>query len=150
MVNKPKAIGTAAETAVRKYLLTRGFSEHQAHRNVLAGAADEGDVWLRHPRHGLIVFEVKGGNAAKTASHNQVRAWHEEAQNESDNAGGNFSVLVTQRAGFGAPRAGEWWAYVDDFEFSGLTGGHLDRNILLRMTLSEYMDVLDAAQSPRV
>ena len=48
-MSKAKAIGTRAETAVRNYLLSVGYSELEAHRNVLKGSDDEGDVWLREP-----------------------------------------------------------------------------------------------------
>lgn len=132
MVNKPKAIGTAGESAVRNYLLSLGFSELEAHRNVLKGSADEGDVWLRHPELGLIVFEVKAGKTAQTASHNQIKAWFEEALTEKTNAKGTYAVLVTKRAGVGAPRAGEWWAY---FEVHGAYGP-----LMVRSTLVEYME----------
>lgn len=110
-MSKAKQIGTAAETAVRKYLLSAGYSELEAHRNVLKGTNDEGDVWLREPLRGLIVFEVKGGKAAKEASYGQIEKWFQEAELEKTNAKGRFGFLVTQRAGVGAPRAGEWWAY---------------------------------------
>lgn len=147
MVNKPKAIGTAAETAVRKYLLTRGFSEHQAHRNVLAGTQDQGDVWLRHPRFGLIVFEVKAGKAAKTASHQQCSHWLEDAEREARNAKGYMGVLVTQRAGVGAPRAGQWWLYTTFRELIALHSDDcvIDVDAVVRITLDEFMDLLDAA-----
>lgn len=110
-MSKAKQIGTAAETAVRKYLLSAGYSELEAHRNVLKGTNDEGDVWLREPLRGLIVFEIKGGKAAKEASYGQIEKWFQEAELEKTNAKGRFGFLVTQRAGVGAPRAGEWWAY---------------------------------------
>jgi hypothetical protein len=110
-MSKAKQIGTAAETAVRKHLLSAGYSELEAHRNVLKGTNDEGDVWLREPLRGLIVFEVKGGKAAKEASYGQIEKWFQETELEKHNAKAKFGFLVTQRAGVGAPRAGEWWAY---------------------------------------
>lgn len=110
-MSKAKQIGTAAETAVRKFLLSQDYTELEAHRNVLKGTNDEGDVWLREPRRGLCVFEVKGGKAAKEASYGQIEKWYQEAELEKKNASGRFGFLVTQRAGVGAPRAGEWWAY---------------------------------------
>jgi hypothetical protein len=109
-MSKAKQIGTRAETATRNYLLSAGYSPLDAHRNVLKGQDDEGDVWLREER-GLIVFEVKGGKSAKEASLGQIEKWFEEAQKEKANANGRFGFLVTQRAGVGYPRAGEWWAY---------------------------------------
>ena len=72
-MSKAKNIGTRAETAVRNYLLSAGYGELEAHRNVLTGSDDQGDVWLREPDHGLIVFELKGGNMAKSASFEQVK-----------------------------------------------------------------------------
>lgn len=110
-MSKAKAIGTRAETAVRNYLLSVGYSELEAHRNVLTGSDDQGDVWLRDENHGLIVFELKGGDMAKKASHEQCLKWLGEAEREKNNAGANFGFLVTQRAGVGYPRAGDWWAY---------------------------------------
>lgn len=109
-MSKAKDIGTRAETAVRNYLLSAGYDPMAAHRNVLKGSDDEGDVWLRD-QHGLIVFEVKGGKMAKEASHGQVEKWFQEAQRERENASARLGFLVTQRAGVGYPRAGEWWAY---------------------------------------
>lgn len=110
-MSKAKAIGTRAETAVRNYLVSTGYTQLEAHRNVLAGSQDQGDVWLRDENHGLIVFELKGGDMAKKASHEQCIKWYAEAEREKQHAGANFGFLVTQRAGVGYPRAGEWWAY---------------------------------------
>ena len=109
-MSKAKSIGTRAETAVRNYLLSVGYSPLDAHRNVLKGSDDEGDVWLRE-QQGLFVFEVKGGKTAKEASYEQCKKWLDEAELECKNANGLMGFLVTQRAGVGYPRAGEWWAY---------------------------------------
>lgn len=139
-MSKAKSIGTRAETAVRNYLLSVGYSELDAHRNVLKGKDDEGDVWLRHPR-GLVVFEVKGGQMAKSASHQQCLNWLAEAELERKNANGKFGFLVTQRAGVGYPRAGEWWAYtrvntlveLETYSDSSENGG------VVRLTLQELV-----------
>lgn len=109
-MSKAKNIGTRAETAVRNYLLSAGYDPLQAHRNVLKGTNDEGDVWLREVA-GLIVFEIKGGKMAKEASYGQIQKWLEETETERKNANARLGFLVTQRAGVGYPRAGEWWAY---------------------------------------
>ena len=45
-MSKAKAIGTRAETAVRNFLLSVGYSELEAHRNVLTGSDDQGDAGL--------------------------------------------------------------------------------------------------------
>jgi len=119
-MSKAKAIGTRAETAVRNYLLSVGYDELEAHRNVLSGSEDQGDVWLREPERGLIVFELKGGNMAKNASYEQCLKWFKETEKEKKHANANYGFLVTQRAGVGYPRAGEWWAYATLGDLSNL------------------------------
>lgn len=142
-MSKAKAIGTRAETALRNYLLSAGYSELEAHRNVLAGKDDEGDVWLRDKDRGLIVFEVKGGKAAKEASHEQMKKWYDEAERERDNAGAAFGFLVTQRAGVGYPRAGEWWAYGTLGDVAYLAGaGELDGDAFIRLTVTELVKLI--------
>lgn len=142
-MSKSKNIGTRAETAVRNYLLSVGYSELAAHRNVLKGSDDEGDVWLREDTRGLIVFEVKGGKAAKEASHGQIQKWFAEAETERDNAHANFGFLVTQRAGVGYPRAGEWWAYANLTDLIALrTGLRPTDSTLVRITLAELVRLI--------
>lgn len=142
-MSKSKSIGTRAETAVRNYLLTVGYSELAAHRNVLKGSDDEGDVWLREENRGLIVFEVKGGKAAKEASYGQIQKWFDEATLERDNAKGTFGFLVTQRAGVGYPRAGEWWAYVSLADIIFLrTNIRVNDFALVRITLAELVKLI--------
>lgn len=134
-MSKSKEIGTWTETAVRKWLVSLGFSELEAHRNVLSGSLDRGDVWLRLPI-GLVVFEVKGGHAAENASINQAFAWMGEAERECHNAGGIRSILVTKRKAVGEKRAGEWWAYV-------LIQNQLtDDETMFRATLAEVISYL--------
>ncbi len=141
-MSKAKQIGTRAETAVRNYLLSVGYSPLDAHRNVLKGQDDEGDVWLRDDR-GLIVFEVKGGKSAKDASHGQIAKWYEEAETEKTNANARFGFLVTQRAGVGYPRAGEWWAYATLGDLICLrTNLQLTDGTLVRITLAELVRLI--------
>ena len=141
-MSKSKDIGTRAETAVRNYLLSVGYDPMTAHRNVLKGSADEGDVWLRES-YGLIVFEIKGGKSAKDASYEQIRKWYEEAEIEKANANGKFGFLVTQRAGVGYPRAGEWWAYAKLSDLIYLRT-YMDTNsgTLVRLTLKELVSLI--------
>lgn len=141
-MSKSKDIGTRAETAVRNYLLSVGYDPMTAHRNVLKGSADEGDVWLRES-YGLIVFEIKGGKSAKDASYEQVRKWYEEAEVEKANADGKFGFLVTQRAGVGYPRAGEWWAYAKLSDLIQLrTNIDTNSDTLVRLTLKELVSLI--------
>ena len=141
-MSKSKDIGTRAETAVRNYLLSVGYNPLDAHRNVLKGTADEGDVWLRES-YGLIVFEVKGGKAAKEASYGQVEKWMQEAETERANANAKFGFLVTQRAGVGYPRAGEWWAYakVQDIIYLRTHLDIIDESIV-RVRLSDLVKLI--------
>ncbi len=141
-MSKSKSIGTRAETAVRNYLLSVGYSPLDAHRNVLKGSDDEGDVWLRES-YGLIVFEIKGGKSAKDASFEQVKKWYAEAEKERDNAGGKFGFLVTQRAGVGYPRAGDWWAYANLSDLIVLrTNLDVTDGTLVRLTLAELVKLI--------
>lgn len=141
-MSKAKSIGTKAETAVRNYLLSVGYSPLDAHRNVLKGSDDEGDVWLRES-FGLVVFEVKGGKMAKEASYEQCKKWLAEAELERDNAGGKFGFLVTQRPGVGYPRAGQWWVYAKLGDVFYLRT-HLDSidQTVVRMTLEDLVKLI--------
>lgn len=103
-MNKPKAIGTAAETAVARYLQAHGFPS--AERRALRGIADAGDI-TGCPG---ICVEVKGGEAAKNASDLLVADWLEETEKERLNARADIGVLVLQRRGVGPANAGRWWA----------------------------------------
>lgn len=142
-MSKAKAIGTRAETAVRNYLLSQGFTELQARRNVLSGSDDQGDVWLES-KHGLIVFEVKGGNMAKNASYEQCLKWMQEAERERSNARASFGFLVTQRAGVGYPRAGQWWAYVNVGDLARLShsAGNFG-DIVARITFADLVGLIN-------
>lgn len=101
---KPRQIGTAAETAVVRYLRGHGFPH--AERRSLKGALDQGDVT---GTPGLC-WEIKGGAAAKNASDGQVTAWLEETEAERRNANAQLGILVLQRPGIGPDNAGRWWA----------------------------------------
>lgn len=119
MVNKPKAIGTRAETAVVRVLRTGGWPH--AERRALTGAQDQGDI-TGTPG---ICWEVKGGDAARKASDGQIIAWMAETAIERITTGTEVGVLVVQRAGYGEARADRWWAIVPLFEFAVLCGGAL-------------------------
>ena len=142
-MSKAKAIGTRAETAVRNYLLSVGYNPLEAHRNVLTGSLDQGDVWLRDENHGLVVFELKGGDMAKKASYEQCQTWFKEAQREKENADASFGFLVTQRAGVGYPRAGQWWAYATVGDLAKLRYGiGLPEDTLVRVTLADLVRLI--------
>ena len=105
MVNRPKAIGTAAETALVRWLRVNGWPH--AERRALTGSHDQGDV-TGCPG---LVWEAKAGDAADRASDAQVRAWLTETETERVNARADIGILVLRRRGKASP--GDWWAVVD-------------------------------------
>ena len=104
-MNRPKAIGTKAETAVTRAAQSRGFPH--AERRALRGRHDVGDVLLCPG----VVVEVKGGDMARNASDALVGKWLVETERERVNAGAEHAFLVVQRAGVGAKNAHRWHAY---------------------------------------
>lgn len=107
-MNKPKAIGTAAETAVVRWLKTSGFPG--ADRRTLQGSNDRGDI-LVCP--GFII-EVKVRGRASSAALGQpgpaqLEGWMAELETEMSNAQAKHGFLIVKRKGTTDP--GQWWAY---------------------------------------
>ena len=120
---RPKDIGTAAESAVVKYLRENGFGN--AERRALHGSTDLGDIT------GIpgVVIEVKGGKMAEGASDGLVQAWLAETDAERRNAKADVGILVLKRKGQAV--AGSWWC--------------IYRNIQgypIRMLLKDYVNLL--------
>lgn len=139
---RPRDIGTVAETAVVRVLRDNGFPH--AERRALHGALDLGDI-TGTPG---IVWEVKGGDAAKTASDGQVERWREETDREAQNAGAPLGILVLQRKGIGTANASRWWAILDASTLTDLVGGkHEPRasDIVVRLHLLDLLLLLRAA-----
>ncbi len=145
MVNKPKQIGTRAETAVARYLAANGFPH--AERRTLRGREDAGDI-TGTPG---VCWEVKGGEAAKSASDFDVDRWLLELENEIGHAGADVGVLVLQRRGIGPQRAGLWTAammlgdlgraaWVD-----GIPRHTLAYDVPVRLALAHAVTILRAA-----
>jgi hypothetical protein len=111
---RPKDIGTAAETAVVRYLRTAGFPH--AERRSLRGTKDAGDI-TGTPG---ICWEVKGGAAARLASDGQVSDWLNDTDTERVHARAEVGVLVLQRKGIGAANAGRWWAIMPGWQYEAL------------------------------
>jgi len=95
-LSKSKQKGTAAESAVVKYLRENGFT--QVERRALQGSQDKGDV------SGIIglVIEVKDH---KTMTLGQ---WMEELKTEIENDNAETGVVIHKRRGKGD--VGEWYA----------------------------------------
>jgi hypothetical protein len=111
-VSAARAKGTAAETAVVRFLQANGYPH--AERRALAGSQDRGDI-AGIP--GLVV-EVK--NAART----ELAAWVDEAIDESlvghngmDASGRvtDIGVVWHKRRGKGHP--GDWYVTMDGWNF---------------------------------
>lgn len=95
-MSKAKSKGTAAETAVVRYLREHGFP--YAERRALHGTVDKGDITGCGP----IVFEIK--NHAKM----DLAGWVKELEVEMDNAtAATGSVIAKKR---GTTDVGDWYA----------------------------------------
>jgi hypothetical protein len=147
VTNRPKNIGTAAETAVVRAARTAGFPH--AERVVLHGSLDQGDIRLTPGLTAGIIVEVKGGEAARRASDAQIAAWLDETETERTNSHADIAFLVTQRAGIGAPNAHRWWAHLRVGHLAHLRGYPADLNLAdeapVRMTLASALAQLRAA-----
>jgi len=106
-----RAIGTPVETAVVNVLRASGWPH--AERRALHGSKDLGDVT---GTPGLC-WEVKGGNAAQTASDGLIDDWLVETEEERKNAKADYGILVLKRKGVGLTNAGNFWAimWLGDF-----------------------------------
>lgn len=104
MTNRPRNIGTSAETAVVRTLRANGFPG--ADRSPLRGNHDQGDI-TGCPG---IAWEVKGGEKARQAEAANVTLWLKQAEIERGHARADLGILVIARRGYGAPRADRWWA----------------------------------------
>lgn len=130
MTNRPKAIGTAAETAVVAFLQSAGATSVE--RIALSGVLDRGDVHYRSARGRLTVVSVKGGKMAETASPELIRKWLHELDGQADRVDPSAPrFLVTKRAGVGAKRAELWRAHALNTPASGVWSADLDDMVAL-------------------
>jgi hypothetical protein len=118
MVNKPRQIGTFAETGTLKAILPYFPA---AKRITQHGSDDQGDI--DSGDHADFVFEVKGGKQCRQVGDAKLQGWMDETDRERDELGKKWGVLVVQRAGFGQPRAARWWAYVHLGDLAWWSGG---------------------------
>lgn len=98
MTNRPKATGTAAETAFVGLL--RDTFWPYAERRALNGGKDLGDT-TGHPG---LVFEMKAGKRLC------VPQWLRETECERVNAKADHGILIVKPQGVGGKRVGLWWA----------------------------------------
>lgn len=114
-MNRPKAIGTAAESATVRYLQANGFDN--AERRALRGTADAGDIT---GTPGLC-WSVKGGKAAENASDLDIDRWLSELATQVAHAGARHGILVLKRRAVGPGNAGNWWAVLTSGNLTWLT-----------------------------
>jgi hypothetical protein len=107
-MSKAKAKGTAAETAVVKYLQANGFP--YAERRALHGTADKGDITGCGP----VVFEVKDH---KTIT---LSAWLKELEAEMANAKVAVGAVIAKKRG--TMNVGDWYAVMPVSVFAALLG----------------------------
>jgi hypothetical protein len=142
---RPRDIGTDAERAVERFLQANGWP--QAEKRRLRGRLDAGDI-TGTPG---ICWEVKGGDAARTASDRRVAEWLTETEIERANAGADLGVLVLQRRSIGPARAGEWWAITTLATLTELTAVMIDAATYhapaapIRLLLGDLVRLLHAA-----
>ena len=120
-MSKQRAKGTAAETAVLRYVRGEGFP--WAERMALTGAADCGDISLLPGR--LVVIEVKSHASAATGQPGdaQLTEWMRQTRAERVNAGADYGILVVKRKGTTDP--GRWFGFLEPaalFSLLGSTG----------------------------
>jgi hypothetical protein len=120
-LNKPKIVGTRAESAVVRFMRSAGFP--QAERRALRGALDAGDI-TGCPG---LALSVKGGQYAKTASDALIAQWLDECMTQTANAGADVGLLVVARAGIGEANAGRWWAVMPGHQYEQLCDGFIGR-----------------------
>lgn len=99
MTNRPKNLGTQAETAVARYLTEHGWPSCE--RRSLKGGKDQGDI-TGTPG---VCWEVKYANSGIKMSE-----WMGQTEEETYNARANLGILVAKPKGVGMRRVGRWLA----------------------------------------
>lgn len=95
-MSKQRAKGTAAETAVVRWLQDHGFP--YAERRALHGNSDKGDITGCGP----LVLEIKNHKTLDLAG------WVKELETEMDNAGVDTGAVIAKKRG--TTDVGDWYA----------------------------------------
>jgi Holliday junction resolvase len=107
-MSKARQKGTAAETAVVKWLRANGWKD--ADRHPLRGQADQGDIKAINNT----VLEVKNHRSY------QIPAWLREVEAEKQNAKAEFGAIIIKPNGIGLSSVGQWWAVLSVEDFAKL------------------------------
>lgn len=89
MAQRPKDIGTAAETAANRFIQTNGFPK--CDRQPLRGNRDGGDLKLCDG----VIAEVKVRD--RTISLEEIAGWMVETSVEIRNAGADYGFLIVRK-----------------------------------------------------
>jgi hypothetical protein len=136
MTNKPKQIGTRAESAVLKVLK---LYWPNAKRLVLAGSQDRGDIGDT----GDFIFEVKGGVQADRPGDAALAGWMRETNLEAHHSGVHVGVLVTQRKGVGIDNADRWYAWLTLHDLTLIAGDEYiaaNSSEVVRLELRHFLE----------
>lgn len=105
-MSKAKQKGTAAETAVVKWLKAEGWK--YAERRALHGNVDKGDINMGAP----VVIEVKDHKA------HTLSEWMKELKAEIENADVSVGAVIAKKRG--TTDVGEWYAIMPAYILSFL------------------------------
>lgn len=140
---RPKDIGTAAETAVVRWLRVNGFGT--AERRALRGRDDAGDI----TGLGAVMLEVKAGNQAQAPADGLLATWKAEVVRQRRAADAEVAALILRRRGHGSPE--DWWAYITLYDLDQLLrpgeaplGARYD-GVWLRMHLGDLVPIMRRA-----
>lgn len=133
----PRDIGTAAETAVVRYLRTAGWPH--AERRALRGHADAGDIT---GTPGL-AWSIKAGAYARYPSDRQITEWLDELDTQRAHAGADHGILITRRYNVADPA--RWWAWARVSSLATLVGGAWPAEGWATTHLGQAVTVLHAA-----
>jgi hypothetical protein len=140
---RPRDIGTKAESAVTRYLVTAGWPS--AERRALRGEHDAGDL-TGTPGS---CWSVKGGDQARNATDLQITRWLAELATQMRHANAAVGVLVLQRKAVGEHNAHRWWAVMPAFQLADLAAEpQMSAEPLafpIRMLLADAVTLLRAA-----
>lgn len=104
MANKPKAIGTAYETQITRYI-NSWAGEEVCERIVLHGSKDQGDLRLK-ARGFTLAVECK--RRTKYPNKTEEQEFREQTDAETANSGADGGVLIVNRYRNGAERHDAW------------------------------------------
>jgi hypothetical protein len=132
MVNKPKAKGTAAETACVKYAQANGFPE--ARRNPLTGSKDTGDLTLCD----RVIVEVKADKSL------DYPRFIRETEAERVNAQAAVGLCFIKPPGVAEGRMRLWWCLMHAGTYEALEQLAGSRNFM-----AYFHEVHDAIPAQR-